>query len=372
MTEEEQLCEAPLISQVDLFTSEQRTPWGGRRIIERYKRHFGLSHTDFVGESWELSSHSDGSSQVESPLLAGRFSLRELARKYPHALMGSGHQSMPFLLKLINSGSWAPYMHLRQPDENYHQLQSRMRHQYPELHGDMVQRNLSIQVHPNTGDVSNCPSKNEAWIILEAEEGAGLYLGLQPHISPAQFERAMRSGDDCSQLMVFVPVQAGQVYHIPAGTLHAIGAGILLLEAQENSAVTFRAYDWGRSRPLHFEETLRCIRFDGPTGSALRCGGQLVSERPRIVEWVSTPWFVLSQIQLAPGEQLEVVSGSLQGYFVDSGELLLEYGENECKVPYGRSFVLPAASPQCRMRPLHNQGVTLYSVTGSVSDVTSI
>jgi len=374
------LCQAPLVTQADLFTSEQRTPWGGNRILERYKRHLGLAASDVVGESWELSGHSSAPSHVESPLTAGRFSIQQIARMAPESLFGKTQQQMPFLVKLINSGSWA--QHRRQllqlvPKqliaEDAHQLHtelsrlSKLNPAIAAIHREMVAKNLSIQVHPKQGDLPGVASKSEAWLILEAEAGAGIYLGLHPGVTRTQFESTLRAGDDCSHQLQFLPVQAGDVFSVPAGTLHAIGAGVLLLELQESADTTFRAYDWGRPRQLHLEEALHCTSWDGPAGEALRCQPHhqpLRPHGPKQTLWVQTPHFNLTQMQFTgPNQQLEVHPDQtgLQGYFIESGAITITSGNSPTlTLPHGRSFFLPAASGPCQ---LASPRANLYAIT---------
>jgi mannose-6-phosphate isomerase class I len=314
-----------------------------------------------VGESWELSVDAEAPSTVESPLSTEPVSLRQIAQSAPRSLFGAKKRTLPFLLKLLNSGSWAPYRHLLQRRENYHQLQTRLRQTHPELHRQMVQCNLSLQVHPKPGDIPGCVPKNEAWVILEAESGAGIYLGLRRSVDRAQFEEALRQGADLSQLMEFVPVQPGDVFSIPAGTPHAVGAGILLLEPQDGAGTTLRAYDWGRGRPLHIEETLHCIRFDGPRGRQLACSPRLICKQPRAVEWVRTSQFTLEQTQLRPRDFMALVPTCLHGFFVESGSVEVTWEKGELLVPYGRSFFLPATVGYCSLST--DEGANFYSIT---------
>jgi mannose-6-phosphate isomerase len=115
---------------------------------------------------------------------------------------------------------------------------------------------LSVQVHPNDDEARDRGlqrGKNECWYILDAEEGASLGLGLRSSVSAEDLRAAARGGS-IEQLMDWRPVKAGDFYYVPAGTIHAIGAGITLLEVQQNSDVTYRLYDYGRPRELHLED----------------------------------------------------------------------------------------------------------------------
>ena len=117
---------------------------------------------------------------------------------------------------------------------------------------------LSIQVHPDDAEARSrglIRGKTECWYILEAERGASLALGLREAISPAELRRAALDGS-LDQLMNWVPVAAGDFFYVPAGTIHAIGAGITLLEFQQNADVTYRLFDYGRPRELHVDDAV--------------------------------------------------------------------------------------------------------------------
>lgn len=115
---------------------------------------------------------------------------------------------------------------------------------------------LSVQVHPNDDEARErglSRGKNECWYILDAEPGATLGLGLGSTVSADELRLAAIDGS-IEQLMDWRPVKPGDFYYVPAGTIHAIGAGITLLEVQQNSDVTYRLYDYGRPRELHLDD----------------------------------------------------------------------------------------------------------------------
>jgi mannose-6-phosphate isomerase len=116
---------------------------------------------------------------------------------------------------------------------------------------------LSIQSHP--------PAKHECWLILDAEPGATLGLGLKREVGRDELRAAAHDGS-IVDLMDWKPVRAGDFYYVPPGTIHAIGAGISLLEFQQNSEITYRLYDYGRPRELHLEEALS-VAVPGPYAS---------------------------------------------------------------------------------------------------------
>ena len=195
--------------------------WGGRKLKEKYGKDYPL---DPCAESWELSFHPDGRT-----LLRDGRTLQESVTKTD---LGTNTQNFPFfpvLIKFIDAKS-----------------------------------NLSVQVHPSDGYAlthENSFGKTEMWYIVEADEGAGIYLGFDRDVTEEEFNNAIRD-NTLTDLLRFYPVKAGECYFIPAGTIHAIGAGCLICEIQQNSNLTYRVYDYGRldkngnPRELHVEKAL--------------------------------------------------------------------------------------------------------------------
>ena len=123
-------------------------------------------------------------------------------------------------------------------------------------------QSLSIQVHPGdeaARDSGNPCGKDEAWLILSAEPGARIGLGLKQEISPDALRAAALDGS-IEALLDWRPVRAGDVFYSPAGTIHAIGAGLRLIEVQQNVDITYRLYDYGRPRELHLDEAVAVAR----------------------------------------------------------------------------------------------------------------
>jgi mannose-6-phosphate isomerase class I len=243
----------PVKLREDNWTPPSRTPWGGRWIRDQLKR--GLPRADarpedIVGESWELSFDPTFPSRLDD-----HRTLAEVVAEAPASWLGrhAEARSSPILLKLLDA---------REP--------------------------LSVQVHPADDDPRLGPTesgKPEAWIVLDRAPGAGLWLGLSAEIDREELARAIEDGDDVSPYLNFVPVEPGDAFLIEAGTVHAIGPGVTLLEPQlvrpGRSGATYRLWDWGRrydpeGRPspdglprlLHRERALAVTRFDGPRGAA--------------------------------------------------------------------------------------------------------
>src|SRR5258707_5523788 len=113
---------------------------------------------------------------------------------------------------------------------------------------------LSVQVHPDDGE-DGPRGKTEMWHILDADPGATIALGFREPITRERLRDSVRTGE-IEQLLHWMPVKAGETYYTPAHTVHAIGAGIVLAEIQQNSDVTYRLWDYGRPRPLHVEQAI--------------------------------------------------------------------------------------------------------------------
>ena len=197
--------------------------WGGTKLRERYGK---VTDMDPVAESWELSYHKDG----ETCVADGR-TLREVLGEKELGTACAEFPFFPMLIKFIDA-----------------------------------KQNLSVQVHPSDEYAlknENSFGKTEMWYVVEADEGAGLYVGFSRDVSREEYERAIADGTLC-ELLNFYPVKSGECYFIPAGTIHAIGAGCLICEIQQNSNLTYRVFDYGRVgadgklRELHVEKAL-CV-----------------------------------------------------------------------------------------------------------------
>ena len=173
----------------------------------------------------------------------------------------------------------------------------------PEMDGLLVKylftsEKLSVQVHPS--DETALPGeagKEECWLVLDAEPGATLAIGFDEEIPPEQIEAAARDGS-IEQLLTWHPVSAGDIYYLPAGTVHAIGPGLALVEVQQNSDTTFRLYDYGRPRELHLERAM-AVAQGGPYGKE---HNSTIAERG--VTLVDSPHFRLDRVEGQPDTAL--------------------------------------------------------------------
>ena len=210
--------------------------WGGEKIAALKGIECNMNN---VGESWEISSTEDNMSVVATGDEAGT-SLEELIARHGEALVGAKvlakHGTrFPLLVKFIDAA-----------------------------------QDLSVQVHP-TDEMAlrhNEPNgKSEMWYVIEAEDGASVINGLKHSILPTTFDESVESGNIISHTDQFA-THAGDVFSLPAGQIHSIRAGNLIVEVQQTSETTYRIYDWGRtdangnSRPLHPRLAREAIDFD--------------------------------------------------------------------------------------------------------------
>ncbi|WP_313806136.1 class I mannose-6-phosphate isomerase [Sphingobium sp.] len=162
---------------------------------------------------------------------------------------------------------------------------------------------LSVQVHPNDAQARRqglAGGKSECWYILDAEPDARLGIGLMRDLTPEALRAAALDGS-IEGLMDWKPVTAGSFYYIPAGTVHAIGGGVTLVEVQQNNDVTYRLYDYGRPRELHLEEAM-AVSVAAPYTMPDRVVP--ITAEEGLVTGPGTP-FVLDMVQAAPGTGLE-------------------------------------------------------------------
>ncbi len=283
----------------DRFTPLARTPWAGERIFQRYKRDVvaGASSTA-IGEAWEVSCDPDFPSHV----LGHNQELLTYIQQDPENLLSPAYHkrkgaTCEILVKLLNAAS-----------------------------------PLSVQVHPTDEDpclkAHEC-GQPESWLVLEAEPGAGLYLGFSRAIDKANLRSLLQADADLRPYLQFVPVKAGDYFEIQPGVPHAIGPGVTLLEPQRvllgKSGKTYRFWDWGRRyrpdgsldmvsgnpREHHIEEGLRLIEPEKQVGEGfvdtLRRKAEVfsIAGGGEIRRYPANPYYQVFAIKLAAGQSLD-------------------------------------------------------------------
>ena len=218
--------------------------WGGHKIEKLLGKNIGKLAN--CGESWELSGIDGKESVVTNGYLADN-TLPELVEIYMGDLVGEKvfdrcGNDFPLLVKFIDA-----------------------------------QDDLSVQVHPDDELAKlryGTNGKTEMWYVVDADEGSGLYVGFKEGVTKQQYLDAVKAGM-VDSLLVFHPVKPGDVFFIPAGTVHAIGKGVMVAEIQQSSDVTYRIFDWnrvgadGKGRQLHTLEAEDALHFDDRTQYAV-------------------------------------------------------------------------------------------------------
>lgn len=207
--------------------------WGGTRLKSDYNKHYDIEP---LAETWECSAHPDGASVVASGTYKD-MTLPEVLKRHPEYL-GTKYAErgeLPILVKLIDAA-----------------------------------KPLSVQVHPDDDYAAKYENgslgKTEMWYVLHAEPGAKLVRGFRRDVTEDEVRRGIESGT-LEELLNYVPVKAGDSFLIHAGTVHAIGAGLIIAEIQENSNLTYRLYDYnrrgkdGKLRELHIDKALQVSRL---------------------------------------------------------------------------------------------------------------
>ena len=287
--------------------------WGGRRLIDEYG--FETDGT-IAAEAWVLSGHKDGASIVKNGEYAGQ-ELPEVLALWGDKAIGKNAAHFPYfpiLIKLIDARD-----------------------------------RLSVQVHPddsyamaNAGEYG----KTEMWYVVDCDEGAELIYGFNRDISREEFERRIRD-NRLSEVCNFVPVKKGDVFFIEAGTMHAIGKGILIAEIQQNSNTTYRISDYGRldsegkPRELHIKDAVAVTKTERPDRSYGDVGEITLYPFGTVREMASCDLFKT---------ELMDIDGNLGLYDNDSfvsllfleGDITLSYAGGTMKLKKGDSVFIPA------------------------------
>lgn len=287
--------------------------WGGNRL----KTEYGFeTESEIAAEAWVLSCHKDGESEVLNGELKGK-TLSEALEILGKEAIGADAEKFsyfPILIKLIDA-----------------------------------KQKLSVQVHPddeyalkNEGEFG----KTEMWFVVDCDEGAELIYGFKKDITKEEFEKRIKD-NTLTEVCNSVPVSKGDVFFIKAGTLHAIGEGILIAEVQQNSNTTYRVSDYGRlgadgkPRPLHIEKALDVTECKKPSvpfgkvGTSKNCGSGSV-KRLAACEYFTTDLLELD------GEVNLWEENSFISVLVLEGEMQLSWQGEKLELKKGSSLFIPA------------------------------
>ena len=284
--------------------------WGGTRLREEYHK----TGAGVIAESWELSVRSDGPTYIDSGAHCGE-SLADVLRADPVGMAGTrcGVAPFPLLIKLIDA-----------------------------------QKDLSVQVHPS--DASACrekgeQGKTEMWYVVDCEPESTLFLGFSRVVTPDELRQRAQDGTIC-EVLNRVSVCPGDVFFVRPGTVHAIGAGILVAEIQQNSDTTFRVYDYnrlgadGKPRQLHLEraiEVMNCAPAQGAADTLLPCPPDGVQEV------LTCEYFRVRRAEVKRRIDLSTEGGSFTHLMCVRGGGDILCGGRNYPFRQGDSYFLPAA-----------------------------
>lgn len=295
--------------------------WGGDQLATRLQKPVPAGQT--CAESWEICDRGDDQSVVAAGGLTGT-TLGELVRERPSEIFGRqpAPERFPLLLKFLDA-----------------------------------RRTLSVQVHPNDRQAALLAppdlGKTEAWVVLAAEPESVIYAGLLPGVDAEQLQRAIDAGR-CAECLFRLQPRVGDCIFLPAGTVHALGEGLLVAEIQQASDTTYRLFDWnrvgadGQPRPLHVRAALSVIDFArGP----VRPQTPQPTDRAQVERLVACDRFVLERVQV---EQPLALGGDGRFHVlaVLSGSVMVAGDASTVPLRAGDSILLPAAVGETAIHPV--------------------
>jgi len=294
--------------------------WGGRKLERLFQK--PLPETIPIGESWEISDRPGDVSVIDAGPLRGK-DLRWLMQHHGETLLGwkpRPEEPFPLLVKILDA-----------------------------------QDKLSLQVHPPSGKAAALGGepKTEMWYIAQAEPGAQLFVGLKQGVTRQQFQEKIGNGTvaDCFHRL---NVCAGDAMFLPSGRVHAIGAGLVIFEIQQNSDTTYRVFDWnrvgpdGKPRALHVAESLASIDFtDFEPGLVSSHSATVGSVSMRLL--VDDPLFRVQSVDFERGAILPLGRGRAKVVGVVKGTVRVESGVEPVVLNPGQFCLIPGSLSDARI-----------------------
>ncbi|MDK2919792.1 MAG: mannose-6-phosphate isomerase [Candidatus Petromonas sp.] len=291
--------------------------WGGNKLAKYLSKDVSMDVK--VGESWEIACHREGTSKIRNGEYKG-LTLEELIKHYGDIVFGKSIEKItdrfPLLIKFIDAND-----------------------------------KLSVQVHPDDEYAMKFEDdfgKTEMWYIVDAEPGAKLVYGLKKGITKEDFIKAIEN-NDFDEILREIEVKKGDVVFIPAGTIHAIGKGILIAEIQQSSDITYRVYDWnrvgldGKPRELHIEKALDVINFDEYIEKPKVESTILHKDGYKKVNYVSCKYFNIEILDVDKHYKNNMNEEEFEIYLCVDGEFNIEYGRaNLESFKKGETILMPA------------------------------
>ena len=314
----------------------RRYIWGGHRLATVLDKPIG---DESCAESWEIVDHNEDQSVVQFGEFAGK-SLADLISNHGVELLGES------AYELIRDES----------------IPEQLRGRFPLLLKFLdANRSLSVQVHPDDvlGATLDPPDlgKTEAWYVMHADPGAKIYAGLKEGVTKEQLRNAIHDGSTEEMLHSFEP-NAGDCVFIKAGTLHAIGEGLLIAEIQQASDTTFRVFDWNRvdkdgtPRQLHIEESLEATNFElGPVDPV----DPVATEFENATTIVTSDKFEMRRWTL--NQPIEFNDEKLRIVAVTKGSVKLSHDPSDEPLTMGQTAIIPASCQSVSIQPMENSEV---------------
>jgi len=289
-------------------------PWGGTRIPSTYHRDVPAG---IYAESWEIADHPDGMSIIGNGSMKGQ-TLREVLENDPQGIMGrrTAGTRFPLLIKLIDA-----------------------------------KQKLSVQVHPNdeTAAKFGGEPKTEMWYLLGDNE-TQVFCGLKEGVTRERFLQAVANGTS-GETMRPVPVKRGDAVFVRGGRVHAIDAGCLILEIQQNSNTTYRIYDWGRMgndgkpRELHIDQAINVINWNDTANPRVEPALLVDTDTFKCWEILTCEYFRLERLVFSAPLEVPLDGSTFHALFIAEGEAEISWGDESLSAPAGTSILIPAALP---------------------------
>ena len=298
--------------------------WGGSALVTRYNKKPSTSTS--IGESWEISAIAENQSVISNGFLAGN-NIEELIEVYMGDITGDSifekfGNEFPLLIKFIEA-----------------------------------REDLSIQVHPGNKlarERHNAYGKTEMWYILESEKGSKIYTGFNDGVTREMYQETLSKGN-LADLLNIESVVAGDVFFTPAGRVHAIGAGTVLVEIQQTSDITYRVFDWNRKnsgkekRELHIDLALDAIDFTATGKNKIRKDPVL----NKTENLVSCEFFNTNVIRFdSPVKKEYFLIDSFVVYICIEGEFQILWDDAREIVKKGETILLPAMIKEVLLKPV--------------------
>lgn len=301
--------------------------WGGQKIETVLGKK--LPPGSLVGESWEIYDFPPGvvdasKERISSPITNGPHAGRPLhwaVKEFGADLLGDvplvgPHGQFPLLVKFLDA-----------------------------------RQDLSVQVHPDEAYAARHPHahlKTEAWYVMEHDPGARIFKGLKPGVTPEAFRAAIDQGN-VEQFLATAPARVGQCHYLPSGTIHALGAGMLVAEVQTPSDTTFRVHDFnrvdpstGKQRTLHVEQAMQCIDFKARPEEPPAARQSATAARRQLC---TSPFFKIDRVKTHSGVDQELAAERPAIWIMLEGEAQIKIDGVKSPVRFtrGETVLLPAA-----------------------------